>query len=59
MAGRPQTAPSTSQTANTSPTERPKNQSVRLQGNAVNSDIWQNVSTTAGETYLLQFDWAG
>ncbi|WP_343525506.1 cadherin domain-containing protein [Sphingomonas sp.] len=33
----------------------PQNQAVRLQSGQV-ADVWQNVTTTAGETYILKFD---
>ncbi|MDQ1195402.1 cadherin domain-containing protein [Agrobacterium sp. SORGH_AS 787] len=36
-----------------------ENQALRLQGGWNNSDVWQNVTTTAGETYLLQFNVGG
>jgi VCBS repeat-containing protein len=35
------------------------NQSLRLQGGLANNYVWQNVTTTAGETYLLQFNLGG
>ncbi len=36
-----------------------ENQALRLQGGWNNSNVWQNVTTTAGETYLLQFNVGG
>jgi Ca2+-binding RTX toxin-like protein len=36
-----------------------ENQSLRLQAGQANNDVWQTVTTTAGETYLLQFDLGG
>ncbi|MDR6149625.1 Ca2+-binding RTX toxin-like protein [Sphingomonas sp. SORGH_AS742] len=33
----------------------PLNQAMRLQSGQV-ADVWQNVTTTAGETYILKFD---
>ncbi|MFE8583487.1 cadherin domain-containing protein [Sphingomonas sp. NCPPB 2930] len=33
----------------------PQNQAMRLQSGQV-ADVWQNVTTTAGETYILKFD---